>query len=259
VIASKGSIIRTVAAQDPKETMGVNDRAQLADAAQELRARKNEKLMAAGVTIEDPSATYIEDGVEVGPDTVIRPNTYLLGDTRIGKSCNIGPSTQIVDSVIDDGAVVTFAVLDQVEVGRNCSVGPFAYLRPGSRLEAGSKAGTFVEINRTTIGEGTKIPHLSYLGDAEIGKDANIGAGTITGNYDGETGVKSKTVIEDEVLTGSGTTIVAPAKLGKGAVTGAGSVVTKPVESEEVVVGIPAKPVRKRRRKEGSANKRGKH
>lgn len=258
VIASKGGIIDTVASADPKEGLGVNDRAQLAEAASELRARKNEKLVAAGVTIEDPSATYIDDGVEVGPDTLIRPNTYVEGETRIGKGCTIGPATRIVDSVVEDGTEVTFAVLVQSQVGPNCSVGPFAYLRPGTRLDAGAKAGTFVEINRTTIGEGSKVPHLSYLGDAEVGKNANIGAGTITGNFDGETGIKSKTVIEDDVLTGSGTTIVAPAKLAKGAVTGAGSVVTKPVDNEDVVIGIPAKPFRKRRRKDDSANKGGK-
>lgn len=247
-IASKGGIINTVAAQDPDEAIGVNDRAQLADAARELRARKIEKLMAAGVTIEDPAATYVDDGVEVGPETVIRPNTYLEGETRIGRGCTIGPEVQIVDSIVEDGAEIrAFAVLKEAHVGPNCSVGPFGYLRPGTRLESGAKAGTFVEITRSTIGEDTKVPHLSYIGDAEIGKDANIGAGTITGNYDGETRTKSKTIIEDEVLTGSGTTIVAPAKLGKGAVTGAGSVVTKDVGSNQVAVGVPAKLVRKRK------------
>lgn len=259
-IHSKGGIIYTVDSGDAEETMGVNDRAQLADASRELRARKSEKLMAAGVTIEDPGATYIDDGVEVGPDTVIRPNTYLEGYTRIGKGCTIGPQAEIADSVVGDGTEIKFSVLRQAEVGANCSVGPYAYLRPGTKLEDGVRAGTFVEMTRSTIGEGTKVPHLSYIGDAEIGKRANIGAGTITGNYDGETGIKSKTIIEDEVLTGSGTTIVAPAKLGKGAVTGAGSVITKDVMSEDVAVGVPARPVRKRKRrpKVGSANKGGK-
>lgn len=250
-IASKGGIINTVAAQNPKEAMGVNDRAQLVEASRELRARKIEKLMAAGVTIEDPAATYVDETVEIGPETIIRPHTYLEGNTRIGSNCIIGPSVQIVDSLVEDEVEIKFAVVAEAEVGSGCRVGPFAHLRPGTRLKAGARAGTFVEINRSTIGEATRVPHLSYIGDAEVGKDANIGAGTITGNYDGETGIKSKTLIGDEVLTGSGTTIVAPVRLGRGAVTGAGSVVTKDVESGDVVVGVPATKVRTRKPKKG--------
>lgn len=246
-IASKGGIISTVASQNPEEAMGVNDRGELAEAVRELRARKIEKLMAAGVTIEDPATTYIDDEVEIGPETVIRPNTYLEGATKIGSGCTIGPQVQIVDSTVGSGARITFSVVVEADIGDGCPVGPFAYLRPGTRLLAGAKAGTFVEMTRSTIGEGSRVPHLSYLGDTEVGKDVNIGAGTITGNYDGETGIKSKTVIEDGVLTGSGTTIVAPVKLGKGTVTGAGSVVTKDSKDEDVVVGVPAKPVRKRK------------
>lgn len=247
VIASKGGIIRAVMATDRDEVGGVNDRVQLAEAARELRVRVLEKLMASGVTIEDPANAYIDEGVEVGPETVIRPNTYLEGATRIGSGCTIGPATRIVDSTVEDGTEITFSVVLQSRIGPGCQVGPYAYLRPDTRLERGAKAGTFVEMKNAQIGEGTKVPHLSYVGDAEVGRDANLGAGTITGNYDGETGVKSKTVIGDEALTGSGTTLVAPVEMGKGSVTGAGAVVTHDVGPEDVVVGIPARPVRKRK------------
>lgn len=239
-----GGIIRAVAAEDASEALGVDNRA---DAAMDLRARKIEKLIAAGVIIEDPSATYVEDSVEVGPTTTIRPNTYLEGNTRIGSGCTIGPLVQIADSTVGDQTQVGFSKIVGAEIGNRCNVGPFASIRPGTKLADGAKIGTFVEAVRSTIGEGSKVPHLSYVGDTEIGRDANIGAGTITGNYDGETGKKSRTLIKDEVLTGSGTTIVAPATLGKGAVTAAGSVVTQDVEDEDVVMGVPARRVRKRK------------
>jgi bifunctional UDP-N-acetylglucosamine pyrophosphorylase/glucosamine-1-phosphate N-acetyltransferase len=232
---------------DPQEAKGVNDRAQLAEAARDLRLRYLEKLAAAGVTVEDPLNTYIDDGVEVGPDTVIRPLTFIEGASRIGGGCAIGPSTRISDSIVEDGAEISFSVVLDSHVGAKAKVGPFAYVRPGTRLDEGSKVGTFVEIKASILGEGSKVPHQSYIGDAEIGRGVNIGAGTIIGNYDGETRVKSPTVIEDEALTGSGTTIVAPARLGKGSVTGAGAVVTKDVGEEDVVMGVPARPVRKRK------------
>jgi bifunctional UDP-N-acetylglucosamine pyrophosphorylase/glucosamine-1-phosphate N-acetyltransferase len=214
-----------------------------------LRARKLDELMAAGVTIEDPAATYVDMGVEVGPDTLVRPLTFLEGTTRIGSDCVIGPSARIVDSTIDDGAEVSFAVLRSVEVGPGAQVGPFTSLRPGTRLKARSKAGSFVEMKSTTVGEGSKVPHLSYMGDAEIGDGVNIGAGSITCNYDGEAGVKSKTRIGNGVLLGSDTMLVAPVVVHENAITGAGSVVTKDVEPSTVVVGAPARPIRKRKAK----------
>lgn len=234
---------------DRSEILGVNDRKQLAEAARILRARKLDALMAAGVTIEDPATTYVDAGVEIGPDTVVRPLTFLEGSTRIGQDCVIGPSTRILDSVIDDGADVSFAVLKSVELGPGTQVGPFTSLRPGTRLKGRSKAGSFVEMKSTTVGEGSKVPHLSYMGDAEIGDGVNVGAGSITCNYDGEAGVKSKTRIEDGVLLGSDTMLVAPVVVHRNAITGAGSVVTKDVEPGTVVVGAPARRIRDRRPK----------
>lgn len=248
VILEKTGSINTLMTDDTDAVMGVNDRYQLARASASLRLRLLERLAADGVTIEDPLTTYIAEGVEVGRDTVIRPLTFLEGSTRVGTGCQIGPSTRIVDSQVGNGVEISFAVIKESIIEDDTTVGPFASLRPGTVMRKGSKVGTFVETKATTVGEDSKVPHLSYIGDTDIGAGANIGAGTITGNYDGETKIKSKTVIEDGVLTGSGTTIVAPATLGKDSVTGAGSVVTKDVAPEDVVVGVPARAVRKRKR-----------
>ena len=247
VIADEIGHIYTLMAKDPLETKGVNNRSQLAEAAAVIRARIVQDLMDSGVTVEDPATTYIDAGVKVGRDTVIRPMTFLEGETVIGMGCSIGPSTRIVDSTVEDGAEVTFAVVRESVVGTGASVGPFASLRPGSVLGPSSKIGTFVETKAATIGSGSKVPHLSYIGDAEIGEDSNIGAGTITCNYDGETKTKSKTVIGDDVLIGSDTMLVAPLTIEDGAVSGAGSVITKDVGIDDVVVGSPARTVRKRK------------
>src|SRR5438552_3232689 len=236
---------------DRSELLRVTDRKRLAEAARILRARKLDELMSAGVTIEDPAVTYVDMGVEVGPDTLIRPLTFLEGSTRIGSDCTIGPSARLVDSGVDDGAEVSFAVLKSVEVGPGAQVGPFSSLRPGTRLRARAKAGSFVEMKSTTVGEGSKVPHLSYMGDAEIGDGVNVGAGSITCNYDGEAGIKSKTRIGNGVLLGSDTMLVAPVVVHEDAITGAGSVVTRDVEPATVVVGAPARPIRKRKARAG--------
>ncbi|MEX2586392.1 MAG: bifunctional UDP-N-acetylglucosamine diphosphorylase/glucosamine-1-phosphate N-acetyltransferase GlmU [Actinomycetota bacterium] len=233
-------------AADPTEIQGVNDRLQLAAAARVLWDRKLRRLAAEGVTIEDFSNTYVDVGVEVGPQSVLGPMTMLQGDTRVGSGCSIGPSALLADSVVGDGAQILFCVARRVHIGSGVAVGPFTSLRPGTRLEAGSKAGSFVEIKGSTVGEGSKVPHLSYVGDAEIGRGVNLGAGTITANYDTESKVKSKTVVSDGAFTGSDTTLVAPVTVGKNAGTGAGSVVTKDVEEGQIVAGVPAKPFRKR-------------
>ena len=250
LLAADGARVETLLG-DRSEILGVNDRKQLAEAARILRARKLDELMAAGVTIEDPAVTYVDMGVEVGPDTLIRPLTFLEGSTRIGSDCTIGPSARLVDSGVDDGAEVSFAVLKSVEVGPGAQVGPFSSLRPGTRLRARAKAGSFVEMKSTTVGEGSKVPHLSYMGDAEIGDGVNIGAGSITCNYDGEAGIKSKTRIGNGVLLGSDTMLVAPVVVHEDAITGAGSVVTRDVEPATVVVGAPARPIRKRKARAG--------
>lgn len=248
LLAAKGGRIETLLA-DRSEVLGVNDRIQLAEAARLLRRRKLDELMASGVTVEDPAVTYVDATVTVGPDTVLRPLTFLEGTTTVGSGCVIGPSARLLDTTVDDGADVSFAVLNSVEVGPGVQVGPFTSLRPGTRLRPGSKAGSFVEMKATTVGEGSKVPHLSYLGDAEIGRGVNVGAGSITCNYDGEMGVKSRTRIGDGVLLGSDTMLVAPVDVGDGAITGAGTVVTKDVEPGDVVVGAPARRIRSRKRK----------
>ncbi|HLF69478.1 MAG TPA: bifunctional UDP-N-acetylglucosamine diphosphorylase/glucosamine-1-phosphate N-acetyltransferase GlmU [Actinomycetota bacterium] len=245
-IGAGGGIV-TLQIEDPDEVRGINDREQLADAAAVARRRTISLLAAAGVTFEDPATTYVDADVEIGPDTIVRPNTFLEGRTVIGARCSIGPSTRIVDSVVDDDAEVTFSVVREAKIGSGAQVGPFASVRPGTTLGPRSKVGTFVEVKASSIGEGSKVPHLSYIGDAELGADVNIGAGTITCNYDGETGIKSKTVIGDGVLVGSDTMLVAPVNLADDSVTGAGSVVTKDVAEGDVVVGSPARPVRRRR------------
>jgi bifunctional UDP-N-acetylglucosamine pyrophosphorylase/glucosamine-1-phosphate N-acetyltransferase len=247
LISAEGGQVDTVAASDPAEIEGVNDRAQLAKAAGELRARKLSQLMAAGVTVEDPQTTYVDVGAEVGVDTILKPLTFVEGSTRIGKDCVIGPSVRMIDSVVADGAEVSFAVVRETKIGPGAMVGPFTSLRPGTELGPKAKAGSFVEMKGAVVGEGSKVPHLSYIGDAEIGAGVNLGAGTITANYNSETRAKSQTVVEDGAFTGSDTTLVAPVRLGANSGTGAGSVVTKDVGEGEIVVGVPARRLRKRK------------
>jgi bifunctional UDP-N-acetylglucosamine pyrophosphorylase/glucosamine-1-phosphate N-acetyltransferase len=251
ILKDKGEKVLAKTAPDPNEILGINDRAQLAAVAKILRRRTNAALMANGVTIVDPDLTYIDPTVKVGADTVIHPPTFLHGDTQIGEGCEIGPGARITNSRIDDGARVLFSTLDGARVGAQAQVGPYAYLRPGARLAKNAKVGTFVEVKASEIGEGSKVPHLSYVGDTTIGRDVNVGAATVTVNYDPETKVKAKTVIGDGAKIGSDTMLIAPVKVGKRAVTGAGSIVTKDVPAETVVVGNPARPLRKRKKGDG--------
>ncbi len=207
-----------------EEVVGVNTRNELAEAERLLRSRINAAHMAAGVTLVDPDTTYISADVSIGRDTRILPGTILEGETSVGEGCEIGPYTRIVDSVIGSGCTVTYAVVCEAQLGNGVSVGPFAYLRSGSRLADGVHIGASVETKNAIIGENTKVPHLSYIGDAEVGARVNVGAGTITCNFDGER--KHKTVIEDDARIGSDTMLVAPVRIGKGAYTAAGSAIT---------------------------------
>ncbi len=212
---------------DFHEVLGVNDRYQLAQAERIMRDRVTRRLMAEGVTIVDPATTFIDDGVTVGMDTVIQPFTFLEGSTVVGEDCVIGPGARLVNTVVGDGCSVLQSVLIDSTVGREANIGPFAYVRPGSRIGDRVKIGDFVEIKKSSIGTGSKVPHLSYVGDSEIGSGVNVGAGTITCNYDGEK--KWTTVIEDGAFIGSNTNLVAPVKVGRGAYVGAGSTITKDV------------------------------
>ncbi|MFZ5592618.1 MAG: DapH/DapD/GlmU-related protein, partial [Bacillota bacterium] len=192
------------------------------------------ELAKSGVTVLDPEHTYIEVDVTVGPDTVLLPGTYLARGTRIGRGCTIGPNSYLRAAVLGDDVQVRYAVVEESYLGNSCTVGPFAYIRPGCRLADQVKVGDFVELKKATVGMGSKIPHLSYVGDATVGSGVNIGAGTITCNYDGKN--KWPTVIEDGAFIGSNTNLVAPVTVGAGAVTGAGSTITKDVPAGALAV-----------------------
>ncbi len=233
ILAKKGEDVRALSA-DFGGALDVNSRASLARAAAVLRRRINEELMASGVTLVDPERTYVDAGVRVGPDTTLLPGTLLEGETRIGAGCTIGPETRIVDSRVSDGAEIQFSVVRGARIGEEATVGPYASIRPGTVLGRRAKAGTFVEIKASRIGEGSKVPHLAYVGDATIGKNVNVGAGTITCNYDGIR--KHRTVIGDGAFIGSDTMLVAPVRVGRNAVTGAGSTITKDVPDGALAV-----------------------
>lgn len=220
--------VETLLLDDVHETRGINSRSELAEVSRIVRQTKNEELMAAGVTIVDPATTYIDDDVQVGPDTVIHPGVILEGQTRIGSACEIHAHVRIADSELADRVTVNnFCLITGTTIAGGASVGPFAHLRPATVLGEGAKVGNFVELKKTTLGAGSKANHLSYLGDATIGADVNVGAGTITCNYDGER--KHVTVIEDGAFIGSDTQLIAPVKVGKGAYVGAGSSITDDV------------------------------
>jgi bifunctional UDP-N-acetylglucosamine pyrophosphorylase/glucosamine-1-phosphate N-acetyltransferase len=233
ILIDKGERVSAVKV-DVGGVMGINSRRDLARAIRVLRERINDRHMANGVTLVDPDSTYIDADVTIGADTTILPNTYLEGSSRIGARCEIGPDTRIVDSRVDDEVSVTFAVVRGARIGRGATVGPYVSIRAGTVLEPGAKAGTFVEIKNSKVGRGSKVPHLSYVGDADIGNGVNIGAANVFANYDGYR--KHRTRVGDDVRTGSDTILVAPVRLGKGAVTGAGSVISKDVPAGALAV-----------------------
>ncbi|MHB1652475.1 MAG: bifunctional UDP-N-acetylglucosamine diphosphorylase/glucosamine-1-phosphate N-acetyltransferase GlmU [Desulfitobacteriaceae bacterium] len=219
---------------DAGEALGINSRSQLAEAEKIYRYRILEYWMTEGVTIVDPSSTFIEAEVELSSDVTLLPFTFLQGKTKIAEDAVIGPQVVLEDCLCAKGCEIMHSVARQSVVGEGCTVGPFAYLRPGTELEAGVKVGDFVEIKNSKIGQGSKIPHLSYIGDAQIGKSVNIGAGTITCNYDGVK--KHPTVIGDNSFIGSNSNLVAPLNVGEGAFIGAGSTIAKDVPARALAV-----------------------
>ncbi len=234
ILINDGQKVEIMRIEDETEIYGINNRVQLAYAEKILRQRKNRDLMLNGVTIMDPETTYIDQDVIIGSDTLILPSTIIEGRTRIGSGCEIGPFTHINDSQLGNRVTVENSRIKEARVGDGCTIGPFAYLRPQAELADGVKVGDFVEIKKSYIGAGSKIPHLSYVGDATLGKGVNVGAGTITCNYDGKN--KHQTILEDGVFIGSNTNLVAPVTIGENSVTGAGSTISRNVPANTLAV-----------------------
>jgi bifunctional UDP-N-acetylglucosamine pyrophosphorylase/glucosamine-1-phosphate N-acetyltransferase len=233
ILAGRGESLEPVEAT-PEEVVGINSQDQLSEARRLLQARTNQRLMESGVWMLDPDRTYIDDTVTVEPGARIYPGVHLEGGTTVGAGAQVGPDVFAVDSTIGAAATVWYSVLRGANVGEECEVGPYASLRPGTVMERGAKVGTFVETKNTLLGEKAKAPHLSYLGDATVGARSNIGAGSITCNYDGYQ--KHETVIGEDVFIGSDTMLVAPVVIGDRAVTGAGSVITNDVAEGNLAV-----------------------
>jgi bifunctional UDP-N-acetylglucosamine pyrophosphorylase/glucosamine-1-phosphate N-acetyltransferase len=242
-----GYKVNSLVLEDPTEGIGLNNRVHLATVNRVMRQRINQKWMLEGVTIVDPETTYIDKSVKIGMDTVILPNTYLQGETIIGEDCEIGPDTKIVDSKIGNSVQILMSVIEEAEVRNNVSMGPFCHLRKGAVLDEGVHLGNFGEVKDSYLGSGTKMGHFSYIGNAKIGTNVNIGAGTITCNYDGEK--KNPTEIGDDVFIGSDTMLVAPVKIGDRSITAAGAVVTHDVPQDTLVMGVPAKEKQKKMEK----------
>ena len=235
IYRGRGRPVETVEVADPDEVRGINSQTELAEVKRIVRQTRNEELMAAGVTIEDPATTWVDMDVAVGPDTVIHPGVFLQGRTRVGARCELHAGVRIVDSILGDGVTVLDHCLVQgAALADGARVGPFAHLRPGAAVGEGAKVGNFVEMKKSSLGRGSKANHLSYLGDAAIGDGVNVGAGTITCNYDGER--KHATTVGDRVFIGSGAQLVAPVTLGHDAYVGAGSCVTDDVPAGALAV-----------------------
>jgi bifunctional UDP-N-acetylglucosamine pyrophosphorylase/glucosamine-1-phosphate N-acetyltransferase len=236
MIQRAGGRIATVLAEDPREVLGINTRAELAEAYGILRQRVVDRIMAEGVTCLDPATVHVSNLAEIGPDTVLYPNVQIEGRTRIGEGCTIHAGSRIRDSRLGDRVVVLDGcVIQASEIGDECTLGPYAHLRPGNQLARKVKLGNFVEAKKAHIGEGSKVPHLTYVGDSTIGTRVNVGAGTITCNYDGY--AKHQTVIEDEAFIGSNVSLVAPVRVGKGAIVAAGSTITQEVPPDALAFG----------------------
>ncbi|MEW1721407.1 bifunctional UDP-N-acetylglucosamine diphosphorylase/glucosamine-1-phosphate N-acetyltransferase GlmU [Streptomyces sp. NPDC093109] len=234
ILREAGHRVGASVAADHREILGINNRVQLAEARRLLNQRLLERAMLAGVTVVDPASVYIDVSVTFEQDAVVHPGTQLLGATHLAEGAEVGPNTRLKDTTVGTGARVDNTVADGAEIGAGATVGPYAYLRPGTRLGARSKAGAYVEMKNATIGEGTKVPHLSYVGDATIGEYTNIGAASVFVNYDGER--KHHTTIGSHCRTGSDNMFVAPVTVGDGAYTAAGSVITKDVPAGSLAV-----------------------
>jgi bifunctional UDP-N-acetylglucosamine pyrophosphorylase/glucosamine-1-phosphate N-acetyltransferase len=239
IARAQGEPVTAWTVADPLEVIGLDHRVKLAQGEAEMRRRINQRWMAAGVTLVNPEATYVDADVEIGSDTTIWPNTYLQGETRIGQECTIGPGSIIRDSSIGDRCRVELSVVEQAIMEEDSDIGPFGHLRKGAHLGKGAHMGNFGEMKNSYLGPGAKMGHVGYLGDATVEAGANIGAGTITCNYDGKH--KHKTLIGKQAFIGSGTMLVAPVEIGEGATTGAGSVVTRDVPDHSVAYGVPAR------------------
>ena len=248
IAVQDGHKVAAFAMEDNREALGINTRIHLAEAEALMQLRILERHMINGVTVINPASTYIEDSVTIGMDTTLQPNTFLRGETSIGENCVIGPNSIITDCKVGNDCVILAAVMEKAIVEDGVDMGPFSRLRKGAHLGPHVHVGNFGEVKDSYLGEGTKMGHFSYIGNATIGKDVNIGAGTITCNYDGEK--KHATVIGDRVFIGSDTMLVAPLHIDDDARTGAGAVVLHDVPAGEIVVGVPAKPIRKKKTSE---------
>jgi len=236
IFRARGLKVQAIPAPDPQEVLGVNTRLELAQAYGVLRQRVLRDLMADGVTVLDPGTTHVAPTARIGRDTVLYPGVFIEGRTVIGEGCTLYPNCRVKDSQV--GRAVTIldgCVVLESEIGDECTLGPYAHLRPATRLRRKVKIGNFVETKKSDIGEGSKVPHLTYVGDATVGEKVNIGAGTITCNYDGVS--KHRTVVEDEAFVGTNTSLVAPVRVGKGAIVAAGSTITEDVPPDAIAFG----------------------
>lgn len=256
ILSKKKEKIESFTTEHPEEVLGINTRKELAQLEKIMRRRILENLMLGGVSIADPDSTYIDAGVLVGEDTLILPGTVIKGKTKIGRDCRIGPQTYIEDCSIGNDVEIRASFLYGNAVGNKAKIGPFAHLRPGSSIGEKVRIGNFTEVKKSKIGAGTKVSHLSYIGDSCLGKNINIGAGVITCNYDGIT--KHKTSIEDKVFIGSNVNLIAPIKIGRKAVIGAGSTISKDVPAESLAIAR-SREIIKRNYVLGSSRKFGIH
>ncbi|WP_265445357.1 bifunctional UDP-N-acetylglucosamine diphosphorylase/glucosamine-1-phosphate N-acetyltransferase GlmU [Acetivibrio straminisolvens] len=234
ILINKGKKVGAIKVEDSSEILGINDRAQLAEAGRIIRDRILKKHMENGVTIIDPASTYIDEDVEIGIDTVIYPSTIIEGKTKIGEDCIIGPGSRIVGAQISDGVEVKNSVVLESSIDDDTKVGPFAYIRPGSRIGKKVKIGDFVEVKKSVIGDKTKISHLTYVGDAEIGKNVNLGCGVVVVNYDGQK--KNKTIVGDNSFVGCNVNLISPVEVKSNAYVAAGSTITEEVPEKSLAI-----------------------